>query len=278
MFLKREVTIIMNKHLKHLLLTMCIFVFGFALTGCRVATTTSVKISSATKASCTVSIGFDDEMIESMASLSNTTKQAIIKDAKKSGLKYSKKRINGTIYHMFISTIKNSSFKDIEDNLNSTSGFSNVCISKNYFFATFNPSALTVSTSGLSDEAMDLSSFYLNMKITFKSKVNFTNGTVSKDGKTVSWVIKDADKATRLFASTTKVNKTARSKSVVNGKTYKPGKKLTVSNPKSLAKMKLDGKAVKPGKAVLKKGTHKLIIWSKDGKVQRVTFRIKQSD
>ena len=45
--------------------------------------------------------------------------------------------------------------------------------------------------------------------------------------------------------------------------------------PKSLAKMKLDGKAVKPGKAVLKKGTHKLIIWSKDGKVQRVTFKIK---
>lgn len=39
--------------------------------------------------------------------------------------------------------------------------------------------------------------------------------------------------------------------------------------------MKLDGKAVKPGKAVLKKGTHKLIIWSKDGKVQRVTFKIK---
>lgn len=74
------------------------------------------------------------------------------------------------------------------------------------------------------------------------------------------------------------MNKTARSKSVVNGKTYKPGKKLTVSNPKSLAKMKLDGKAVKPGKAVLKKGTHKLIIWSKNGKVQRVTFRIKQSD
>ena len=73
------------------LLTMCIFVFGFALTGCGVATTTSVKISSATKASCTVSIGFDDEMIESMASLSNTTKQAIIKDAKKSGLKYSKR-------------------------------------------------------------------------------------------------------------------------------------------------------------------------------------------
>lgn len=41
------------------------------------------------------------------------------------------------------------------------------------------------------------------------------------------------------------------------------------------AKMKLDGTAVKPGKAVTKKGTHKLIIWSKDGKVQRVTFKIK---
>lgn len=44
------------------------------------------------------------------------------------------------------------------------------------------------------------------------------------------------------------MTRTAKSNSVVNGKTYK---------------------------AVTKKGTHKLIIWSKDGKVQRVTFKIK---
>lgn len=85
----------------------------------------------------------------------------------------------------------------------------------------------------------------------------------------------DSNKVTRLCASTTKVTRTAKSNSVVNGKTYKAGKKLTVANPKSLAKMKLDGSAVKPGKAVTKKGTHKLIIWSKNGKVQRVTFKIK---
>lgn len=123
--------------------------------------------------------------------------------------------------------------------------------------------------------SVDDYSLYIGMRVTLDSKVNFTNGKVSKDGKTVSWVIKDSNKVTRLCASTTKVTRTARSNSVVNGKTYKAGKKLTVANPKSLAKMKLDGTAVKPGKAVTKKGTHKLIIWSKDGKVQRVTFKIK---
>ena len=74
MFLKREVIIIMNKHLKHLLLTMCIFVFGFALTGCGIATTTSVKITSATKASCTVSIGFDDEALNALAQNMDSSK------------------------------------------------------------------------------------------------------------------------------------------------------------------------------------------------------------
>lgn len=279
MFLKREVIIIMNKHLKHLLLTMCIFVFGFALTGCGIATTTSVKITSATKASCTVSIGFDDEALNALAQNMDSSKTELIKEMKKSGAKYTKKKLDGIYYNIFYSTIHNKNLSDIEKLL-SEAGYTNVCVSPKYFFATLDPKSAQKGSSYGSGSSINLTdmddiSFYMSMKITFKSKVNFTNGTVSKDGKTVSWVIKDAEKVTRLCASTTKVNKTARSKSVVNGKTYKPGKKLTVSNPKSLAKMKLDGKAVKPGKAVLKKGTHKLIIWSKDGKVQRVTFKIK---
>ena len=60
-----------------------------------------------------------------------------------------------------------------------------------------------------------------------------------------------------------------------NGKSYKAGKKLTVANAKSLAKLTLDGKTIKSGKAVTKKGTHTLMVWSKNGKVQKVTFKIK---
>lgn len=269
----------MNKHLKHLLLTLCIFIFGFSLTGCGIATTTSVKITSQTKASCTVSVGFDDESFTALAKGMNTSKAKLIKEMTKSGSKYTKKKIDGKSYYLFYSTVHNKNLSEIEDYL-SESGYTNVCVSPKYFFATLDPESAQKPSSYDSDSSINLSdtdniSFYMSMKITFKSKVNFTNGTVSKDGKTVSWTIRDASKKIRLCASTTKVTKTARSKSVVNGKTYKAGRKLTVTNPKSLAKMKLDGKAVKPGKSVTKKGTHKLIIWSKDGKVQRVTFKIK---
>ncbi len=267
----------MNKHLKHLLLTMCIFVFGFALTGCGVATTTSVKISSATKASCTVSIGFDNEALTKLAQAMDTTKAQLLKELKKSDAKYTKKKLDGVEYHIFYSTIKNAKLSEIEKLL-SNYGYTNVCVSPKYFFATLaSKSKLNDAIFGANNTniSVDDYSLYIGMKVTLDSKVNFTNGKVSNDGKTVSWVIKDSNKVTRLCASTTKVTRTAKSNSVVNGKTYKAGKKLTVANPKSLAKMKLDGTAVKPGKAVTKKGTHKLIIWSKDGKVQRVTFKIK---
>lgn len=215
------------------------------MTGCGVATTTSVKISSATKASCTVSIGFDNEALTKLAQAMDTTKAQLLKELKKSDAKYTKKKLDGVEYHIFYSTIKNTKLNDAIFGTNNT------------------------------NISVDDYSLYIGMKVTLDSKVNFTNGKVSNDGKTVSWVIKDSNKVTRLCASTTKVTRTAKSNSVVNGKTYKAGKKLTVANPKSLAKMKLDGTAVKPGKAVTKKGTHKLIIWSKDGKVQRVTFKIK---
>jgi hypothetical protein len=39
--------------------------------------------------------------------------------------------------------------------------------------------------------------------------------------------------------------------------------------------MKLDGKVVKKNAVIKKKGTHTLTIWSKNGKVQNVTFTIK---
>lgn len=108
-----------------------------------------------------------------------------------------------------------------------------------------------------------------------KSKIKTTNGKLSNKSKAVKWTIKDASKKKNLYASTAKTTKTAKTTAVKNNKSYKSGKKITVSNSKSLVKMKLDGKAVKKNTVVKKKGTHTLTIWSKNGKVQNVTFTIK---
>ncbi len=115
----------------------------------------------------------------------------------------------------------------------------------------------------------------MNVKVSFKNKVKTTNGKLSNKSKTVSWTIRDASKKKNFYASTSKVTKTAKTTAVKNNKSYKAGKKITVSNSKSLVKMKLDGKVVKKNTVVKKKGTHTLTIWSKNGKVQNVTFTIK---
>ena len=125
------------------------------------------------------------------------------------------------------------------------------------------------------NDLTDSLSFYMNVKVSFKNKVKATNGKLSNKSKTVSWTIRDASKKKNFYASTSKVTKTAKTTAVKNNKSYKAGKKITVSNSKSLVKMKLDGKVVKKNTVVKKKGTHTLTIWSKNGKVQNVTFTIK---
>ena len=269
----------MSRQLKHLLLAMCICVFGFIMTGCGAAVSTNVRITSSTKANCTISVGYDDELLSAIADMSDTTKAAIIKDMKKSGAKYSKKKIDGVVYNMFYSTVKNAKLSQVEALLTQC-GYTNVCVKSNYFYASFDPDAISNTTAKTAATGKDLDltdsmSFYMSAKMTFKAKVAATNGKLTKDKKTVSWVIKDASKKKNFYASTSKVIKTAKASSVSNGKSYKAGKKLTVANAKSLAKLTLDGKTIKSGKTVTKKGTHTLMVWSKNGKVQKVTFKIK---
>lgn len=278
----------MNKKMKHLLLTLCVCIFGLMMTGCASETTTSIKVKSATKADFSLQVGFDDELLSILAMSENTTTADIIKEMKGAGFVYAKKTIKGISYHTFTITEKNAKITDIEKMLGETTGYSNVCLTKDFFYATYDPDQIANSTSsvaGLSSKAAELQAnddynisdfqFFMNTSVTMKSKIKTTNGKLSNKSKTVKWTIKDASKKKNLYASTAKTTKTAKTTAVKNNKSYKAGKKITVSNSKSLVKMKLDGKAVKKNTVVKKKGTHTLTIWSKNGKVQNVTFTIK---
>ena len=65
----------MNKKMKHVLLALCVCIFGLMMTGCGSAINTTVKLTSATKATCTIEQGYDDEMLEGLASMSEMTKK-----------------------------------------------------------------------------------------------------------------------------------------------------------------------------------------------------------
>lgn len=272
----------MNKKMKHLLLALCVCIFGLMMTGCGSALKANIKLTSATKATCTIKQGYDDELLSGLASMSKMTKKELINELKASGAKYSKEKVNGVTYHMFSMTIKNKKFSEIEDLL-SDAGYTNVCLTKDFFYATLDPSTAG-SNLALADVAAlqkdDIStslSFYMNVTVSFKNKIvkKSSNGKLSNKSKTVSFTVKDASKKKNFYASTSKVTKAAKNNAVKANKTYKAGKKLTVSNSKSLAKMKLDEKQIKPGTAVKTKGSHTLTVWSKDGKVQNITFTIK---
>lgn len=72
------------------------------------------------------------------------------------------------------------------------------------------------------------------------------------------------------------IDYTAPKTNIKNGKTYKPGKKITFSDKGSGMKYaKLDGKKIKNGHIVRKKGKHKLVLADKAGNKRTIKFTIK---
>jgi hypothetical protein len=272
----------MNKSkLKKLFLLMCICVFAFVLSGCAERISTDVTVKSSKKASYSISMGLDDDLLSGLASTTQTTTKEIIKEYKAEGYTYSKKTIDGVKYHMFTKSGKNVKFSKVETEL-TDAGLLNVCLTEDYFYAAYDPQGATASAlsslmAATDDTLTDLTgiSVYMDVSVKFNSKIKTTNGKLSKESKKASWTIKNADKKKTFYASTKKAKDTAKTTSVKNSKTYKTGKVISVSHPSSLAKMTLDGKQIKNKTAVKKKGTHTLTIWSRNGKVQTVSFIIK---
>lgn len=135
------------------------FYLGVVMTGCGEALTTDVKITSTTKANCTIQVGFDERHAFCNCRNVRYDTKDLIKEMKASGATYSKKKLNGVKYHMFSSSIKNAKLSDVEALLEE-SGYIDVCITKNYFYATFDPDALSnglaSSIAGLADKAAEI--------------------------------------------------------------------------------------------------------------------------
>ena len=95
---------------------------------------------------------------------------------------------------MFSTSIKNAKLSDVETLLEE-SGYIDVCITKNYFYATFDPDALSnglaSSIAGLADKAAEIQaendmpelSFYMKTTVSMKSKIKATNGKLSNGSK-----------------------------------------------------------------------------------------------
>lgn len=273
----------MSRNIKLFVLAACMCLFTFVMTGCGVAQKTATAITSSTTASCTLAVGYDDEFLANYAKLAGVTKAKLIKEMKSQpGTTYARKTIDGVVYNMLYKTVKNASLKEVEQLL-SESGYSNVCLTSNYFYASIVPeqSSSTSTTSmtvpeieGISQEDIENAKFYMSTKITFKSSVKTTNGKLSNENKSVSWVIRDASKRRNFYASTVKAIRPCESASVANGKTYKVGRALNVTYAKNLVRMTLDGKTIKPGATVKKTGTRTLLIWSRTGKLSKVVFKV----
>lgn len=275
------------KRIKKMFMVMCLLAFTALCTGCGQKIRTDIKIRSSSTADYTLSMGIDDEMLQAIAAMGEVSEKELIDEMTKDGLKYSTEISGGTTYHIFTMSAKKVKLSEIEDMLEEM-GYTNVCLKKDYFFASYNPKNIPVAMEDI-DELMkefaketglDASDFhyYQTISIQLKGTIKNTNGKVSKSNKKcVTWTQKNFNKARNFYASTSSTKKTATVKNIKNGKTYKIGKKgkaIKIANASSAARIRLNGKTIKNGKIIKKAGKYRLTIWSKTGKCKTTTFKI----
>ncbi len=278
------------RKIKKLFLSVCILVFAVLCTGCGAKTNSTIKVRSSSTADYSFSVGLDDEMVRAFASTANVSKKELISEFKSEGAKYAVKKENGVTYHVFTFSKKKAKFSEIEKVLESM-GYTNVCIKKDYFFATYNAGDKSAGNNSAiatddflkeisKETGMDTSNFhyYQTFSIQLNGNIKRTNGKINKNNKKcVTWTYKNYNKSKNFYASTSSVKKRATVKNIKNGKKYKLGKKgyiLKIANASNAARITLNGKKVKNGTAIKKSGRYTLTIWSKNGQCRTVKFDI----
>lgn len=275
------------KNIKKMFMVMCLFAFTVLCTGCGEKIKTDIKIRSSSTADYTMSMGIDDEMLQAIATMSEVSEKELIDEMTKEGLQYSTEISGGITYHVFTMSEKKVKLSKIEDMLEEM-GYTNVCLKKDYFFASYNPKNIDVTMEAIDaiieesgkETGVDASDFhcYQTISIQLKGTIKNTNGKVSKSNKKcVTWTQKNFKKAKNFYASTSSTKKTATVKNIKNGKTYKIGKKgkvIKIANASSAARISLNGRTIKNGRIIRKAGRYRLTIWSKTGKCKTTTFKI----
>lgn len=275
------------KNIKRLFLVICLLSFAALCTGCGEKVKTDIKVRSSSTADYSFSIGIDDEMLQALATVTETSSKDLINKYVKQGFTYSAEKSNGITYHVFTVSGKKAKLSQIEDALEGM-GYTNVCLKKDYFFATYDPGDFPIATEDI-EEIMDEYTketgikasdfhYYQTLSIQLKGNIKNTNGKISKSNqRCVTWTYKNYQKAKNFYASTSSTKKAATVKNIKNGKSYKIGKNgkiIKIANASSAARITLNRKAIKNGKIIKKAGRYSLTIWSKTGRCKTITFKI----
>ncbi len=209
-------------------------------------------------------------------------------DASKDELKESgyagKKTVDGTEYYLFSTSADNYDISQM--------GEGAVLTSKEFYYSVENQqtdNSLDISdeeAENLADELQESFSF-CDFSVTFPYEIASTNGTISKDKKTVTFegMGKNADDTT-IYAYTTKSKKSAGKDAndttkptvtgVKDGKKYSKAVTIKYSDKESgIKKATLNGKKIKSGTKVSKKGKYTLKVTDKAGNTKTVKFTIK---
>lgn len=265
---------------KKILLILCLCLLAAICIGCAEKLDTSIKVRSSSTADYTISVGMDDEMLNALADMSETTTDDIIQTQKDGGYTYTTETIDGVLFHVFTKSGTKAKFSKIENELKEL-GYTNVCMKKDYFYATYTASDLTTDDSNMTTtDGFDYSDFkyYQKISVQLNSKVKRTNGKINSANKRcVTWTHNNHEKSKNFYASTSATKKNARIRNLRNGKTYKigkAGKKIKIANASYAARIQLNGKTIKNGKVIKKAGTYTLSIWNKSGKFSTIKFTI----
>lgn len=192
-----------------------------------------------------------------------------------------KKKVDGVQYYLFRATM--------DDYDVSQFGEGAVLNSKEFYYSvadqqTDDSVAMSDEDTQNMEEQLQESFSFVDFSVTFPYKVVATNGTLSKDKKTVTFegMGKNADDVT-IYAYTTKSKRSIDSdktkptvSGVKDGKKYSKAVTITFSDKDSgVKKATLNGKTFKSGTKVSKKGKYTLKVTDYAGNTKTVKFTIK---
>ncbi|MGN0367382.1 MAG: hypothetical protein ACI4EK_01270 [Wujia sp.] len=273
---------------KLVLLLGCIFMM-FAFTGCGVAADMNAKINSKGAGTFKLTSAYSKDFLEAIdeANAEGGSTESVFDELKKV-------TIDGKTYYGQTVSIRFAKASELEnlltdyriynkkvkaDDMTLTSNlFDQVYASGSDFVgypskAAFGDMSDTKKYEEQSGEE-DLSSVldtYVGFSVTFDKKIVSTNGTLSKDKKTVTWDDKTLAKGKKIYAYTS-AKKVSAKTNIKNAKTYK--KSVVVKLTGGKGSMYLNGVRIWSGKKITRVGNHKLVILGQDGVRRTYKFKI----
>ncbi|MDD6213019.1 MAG: hypothetical protein PUB22_07775 [Clostridiales bacterium] len=275
------------KNKKKIAMTLSAGILAIALTGCSYYSGYDSIINKKGSGTFSITSGLDKASFNGLVEAEVITK----KEAKAAMNSMDKMKYDGkTIYYATKSTKFSSpskleailtdeeafaaAFPSSEDTDISEDGgtvFTYVHVSNNTFYGYPNIGEDNNETLKEMEEEMDLT-IYTDFSFTFPTKVKQTNGTVSEDGKTVTWKTELVYSGEALYATTASEAAPKVTTNITKGKIYT--KPVTLTTKSGTGTMYINGDLVKSGDVIKKDGKKTLIIMNQCQSQTKIKFTV----